>query len=255
MADPIRPLIAGNWKMNGTSADLPELKRMADGVDGTRSNSAYDAVICTPATLIDRAVRTVAGSPLAIGGQDCHAAEKGAHTGDVSPAMLADIGASCVIVGHSERRADHHESDVDVLGKAAGAHGAGLTAIVCVGETRPEREAGRAIEIVDAQLAGSVPQGARPGNTVVAYEPVWAIGTGLTPTMHDIETMHDHMRMRLAERFGADGARIRLLYGGSVKPANAAEIFAISPVDGALIGGASLKSDDFLAICAAMPAR
>ncbi|QBK30824.1 triose-phosphate isomerase [Roseitalea porphyridii] len=255
MADPIRPLIAGNWKMHGTGADLPELKRIANGVDGTKSDSPYDAVICTPATLIDRAVRTVVGSPLAIGGQDCHHAEKGAHTGDVSPAMLVEAGASYVIVGHSERRADHGESDADVLGKANGAHAAGMTAIVCVGETREEREAGRAEDVVDGQLAWSVPEDARPDDTVIAYEPVWAIGTGLTPSMHDIETMHDHMRMQLKQRFGSSGARFRLLYGGSVKPANAADIFAISSVDGALIGGASLKSDDFLAICAAMPAR
>ncbi|MCR9123378.1 MAG: triose-phosphate isomerase [Phyllobacteriaceae bacterium] len=255
MAETVRPLIAGNWKMNGTSAELPELKRIADGAEGTRSNSPYDALICVPATLVDRAVRTVAGSPLAIGGQDCHGAENGAHTGDISAAMLVDAGAASVIVGHSERRADHGETDIEVMGKALAAHAQGLTAIVCVGETRQEREDGVAMDVVDTQLAGSLPKDAAPENTVVAYEPVWAIGTGLTPSLHDIEAMHDHMREQLRERFGAAGTRIRLLYGGSVKPANAEEIFAISSVDGALIGGASLKSGDFLAICAAMPAR
>ncbi|WP_424992424.1 triose-phosphate isomerase [Oceaniradius stylonematis] len=255
MADRVRPLIAGNWKMNGTAAELPELKRIADGVDGTRSSSPYDALICVPATLIDRAIKTVVGSPLAIGGQDCHGAESGAHTGDVSAAMLADAGATHVIVGHSERRADHGETDIDVMDKTLAAHAQGLTAIVCVGETRQEREDGQAMDVVDTQLAGSLPKDAAPGNTVVAYEPVWAIGTGLTPSLHDIEAMHDHMRQRLRERFGPAGARFRLLYGGSVKPANAGEIFGISSVDGALIGGASLKSDDFLAICATVQAR
>lgn len=255
MAETVRPLIAGNWKMNGTSAELPELKRIADGVEGTRSSSPYDALICVPATLVDRAVRTVVGSPLAIGGQDCHGAESGAHTGDIAAAMLADAGASHVIVGHSERRADHGETDIEVMGKALAAHARGLTAIVCVGETRQEREDGHAMDVVDAQLAGSLPESATPETTVIAYEPVWAIGTGLTPSLHDIEAMHDHLRGRLRERFGSAGARFRLLYGGSVKPANAGEIFEISSVNGALIGGASLKSDDFLAICAAMQMR
>ena len=251
MAAQLRPLVAGNWKMNGTGADLPELKKIAEGVDGSKGHAPYDALICAPATLIERASRAVVGSPLAIGGQDCHAAANGAHTGDIAVAMLKDAGASHVIVGHSERRTDHGEGDVDVMVKAKAVVAGGLTAIICVGETRDEREDGRAMDVVRTQLDGSVPSEADHENTVIAYEPVWAIGTGLTPTLHDIESMHDHIRMLLGARFGAAGRRIRILYGGSVKPGNAGEIFAIDAVDGALVGGASLKSTDFLAICAA----
>ncbi len=254
MPDTLRPLIAGNWKMNGTGADLPELKRMADGVAGTRGDAPYDAVICPPVTLIGRALHIVAGSPVAIGAQDCHANVSGAHTGDISAAMLADAGASHIIVGHSERRTDHGETDADVVGKAGAVLGAGLTAIVCVGETRAEREAGHAFEVVDTQLAGSLPADADAERLVVAYEPVWAIGTGLTPSLQDIEAMHDHIRGQLSQRMGVAGNAVRILYGGSVKPANAADILAIADVNGALVGGASLKSDDFLAICAASPA-
>ena len=255
MPDPTPRLIAGNWKMNGTSADLPELKRIADGVAGAMGDAACDAVICAPATLVDRAVRIAAGSPLAIGGQDCHDAVSGAHTGDVSAAMLADAGASHVVVGHSERRTDHKETDAQVLAKARAATGAGLTAIVCVGETRAEREAGRALAVVDGQIAGSLPADVDAARLVVAYEPVWAIGTGLTPSPHDIEAMHGHIRGQLRSRLGVAGEGVRILYGGSVKPANAAAILAIADVDGALVGGASLKSDDFLAICAASGGR
>ncbi|WP_306119377.1 MULTISPECIES: triose-phosphate isomerase [unclassified Roseitalea] len=255
MADARRKLVAGNWKMNGTGADLPELKRIADGAAGTRGNSPYDVVICLPATLIDRAVRIAVGSPLGIGGQDCHGAASGAHTGDISAGMLTDAGASHVIVGHSERRTDHGESDVDVHAKAVAAIEAGLIAIICVGETRQEREAGRAFDVVDAQLAGSVPRQATAENTVIAYEPVWAIGTGLTPSLHDIEEMHAHIRGQLAGALEWEADNMRIVYGGSVKPDNAGEIFPLADVDGALVGGASLKSADFLAICAACEGR
>lgn len=251
MSETIKLLIAGNWKMNGTGADLPDLKRMADGVAGTAGDTPYDALICTPATLIERATRIVTGSPLMIGGQDCHGAQAGAHTGDVSAAMLADAGARHVIVGHSERRADHGETDVDVMQKTIAALAQGLSAIVCVGETRAEREQGLATDVVARQLAGSLPEEIDPARIIVAYEPVWAIGTGLSASLHDIEVMHGHIRSLLQARFGAGGRDMRILYGGSVKPANAAEIFALIDVNGALIGGASLKSDDFLAICAA----
>ena len=251
MADTMKPLIAGNWKMNGTGADLPELKAMADGVAGSQGATPYDALICTPATLIERAVRMVSGSPLMIGGQNCHDAASGAHTGDVSVGMLKDAGASHVIVGHSERRADHGETDVDVMGKTSAALQDGLTVIVCVGETQAEREEGRATDVVESQLAGSLPEEIDPARTVIAYEPVWAIGTGLTASLHDIQVMHGHIRSELRSRFGTAGSTMRILYGGSVKPANAADIFGVANVNGALIGGASLKSADFLAICAA----
>ena len=246
----VRKLIAGNWKMNGLGTDLPELRRIADDA---AQGSHFDMLICVPATLVERAARLAGSSSLAIGGQDCHDKASGAHTGDISAAMLKDAGATHVIAGHSERRADHGESDTIVLGKARAALAEGLVAVVCVGETRAEREAGQAMQVVDTQLAGSLPEDSTPPTVVVAYEPVWAIGTGLTPTLHDIEAMHAHIRMRLTERFGSYGAAFRILYGGSVKPGNAGDILAIANVDGALVGGASLKSDDFLAICAGVP--
>ena len=209
-------------------------------------------LICPPATLIAAFAAKARGSAVAIGGQDCHAAPGGAHTGDLAAEMLADAGASHVIVGHSERRADHRERDAQVRAKAGAAWRAGLTAIVCVGETGAERDAGRTLEIVGGQLAGSIPDGATADNLVVAYEPVWAIGTGRTPSPDDIAEVHDFMRARLAARFGsAIGAAVRLLYGGSVKPGNAGELFALSNVDGGLVGGASLKAADFAAIVAA----
>jgi triosephosphate isomerase len=243
-----RKLAAGNWKMNGLAAAGAELDALIEATRGT----AAEVLICPPATLIaDLSVRA-RGSAVAIGGQDCHAAPGGAHTGDLSAGMIADAGASHVIVGHSERRADHGERDAQVRAKAGAVWRAGLTAIVCVGETEAERDAGRALEIVGGQLAGSIPDDATAGNLVVAYEPVWAIGTGRTASIDDIAEMHDFMRARLVARFGpAIGEAVRLLYGGSVKPGNAGEIFAVSNVDGGLVGGASLKAADFSAIVAA----
>jgi triosephosphate isomerase len=249
MADVNRPLIAGNWKMNGLKASLNELVAIGQGA-GEVSQKA-DLLICPPATLLFTAAATVVGSKLAIGAQDCHPAASGAHTGDISAEMLADAGASAVIVGHSERRADHHETDEVVRQKALAARRAGLVAIVCVGETRAERDAGKALEVVGRQLDGSVPDGATAANLVVAYEPVWAIGTGLTPTPKDVEEVHAFIRKKLTERLKGEGAAVRILYGGSVKPGNAAELMAVPHVNGALVGGASLKAVDFLAIAAA----
>ncbi|MEL6920727.1 MAG: triose-phosphate isomerase [Pseudomonadota bacterium] len=248
MTPDIKPLIAGNWKMNGLAADLPTLRAIAEGVNDDAD--AFDALICVPATLCERAARTVTGTALAVGAQDCHADASGAHTGDIASTMIADCGATAVIVGHSERRADHGESDVDIMEKALAAVGANLMAVICVGETREEREAGQALDVVGRQLAGSLFEDANADSVVVAYEPVWAIGTGLVPSAHDIEVMHGFIRDTLKARFGPPGARMRILYGGSLKPSNAEEILAIANVDGGLIGGASLKSEDFLAICA-----
>ncbi len=247
-----RGLAAGNWKMNGTGGDLGEIALLA----AAHPAPASEVLICPPATLIARMADAARGTPIAVGGQDCHPAEKGAHTGDLSAAMLAEAGASHVILGHSERRADHGETDDLVRAKAEAARAAGLTAIVCVGETLAEREAGRTLEIVEGQLAGSVPDGAAGDTLVVAYEPVWAIGTGLTPTTEQIAEVHAALRAALTARFGAEIAgAIRLLYGGSVKAANATEIFAVADVDGALVGGASLKAADFGPIVAALDAR
>ena len=243
-----RKLAAGNWKMNGIGASISEL----DALITDTARASAEVLICPPATLLARFVERARGSAVAIGGQDCHAAPGGAHTGDLSAEMIADAGGTHVIVGHSERRADHGEGDPQVRAKAEAAWRAGLTAIVCVGETEAERDAGRALEIVGGQLAGSIPDDATPANLVVAYEPVWAIGTGRTPSPDDIAEVHDFMRARLVARFGpAIGEAVRLLYGGSVKPGNAGELFAVSNVDGGLVGGASLKAADFSAIVAA----
>jgi len=239
-------LAAGNWKMNGLAAALAEVVALA-----ARPPGPSQVLLCLPATLIARAA-AVSG-PVALGGQDCHAATSGAHTGDISAAMLADAGATHVIVGHSERRADHGETDAAVRAKAVAAQNAGLTAIICLGETLVDRDAGRTLDVVGAQLAGSVPDGSHGGNTVIAYEPVWAIGTGRIATADQIAEVHAFLRAQLADRFGTDLAgSIRLLYGGSVKPSNAAEIFGVSDVDGALVGGASLKAADFGAIIDAL---
>ncbi len=240
-------LIAGNWKMNGLAAEISEIQSI---VSGLANYSGADAMICPPALLLPAAVKAAAGSALAIGAQDCHAEVSGAHTGDISAQMIADAGAVAVIVGHSERRSDHGEQDADVLAKAMAAHQAGLNAIICVGETDRQRDAGDALKVVGSQLDGSVP-GGNPDNIVIAYEPVWAIGTGRTASEDDIAAMHDHIRNWLASHFGDAGQRVRILYGGSVKPANAAEILSVPNVNGALVGGASLKADDFLAIVAA----
>ncbi|MBA5776544.1 triose-phosphate isomerase [Stappia sp. F7233] len=250
MPTAIKPLVAGNWKMNGLAASLAEIDALGAGLDDGMRDAA-DVMICPPATLVAAAAAKASGYRVAIGGQDCHTAEKGAHTGDISAEMLADAGATAVIVGHSERRADHGESDDVVRRKAEAAWRAGLVAIICVGETEAERKAGSTLDVVGRQLAGSVPEGARAGNTVIAYEPVWAIGTGLTPTAGDVAEVHAFMRARLAERFAGEGAAMRLLYGGSVKPSNAAELIAVEEVNGALVGGASLKAADFLGILAA----
>ncbi len=247
----VRPLIAGNWKMFGKRADLGEIAATLEAVG--KAADGIEILFCPPATLVGTAVANAAGKPVAIGGQNCHANTEGAHTGEVSAAMLADLGAKYVIVGHSERRRDQRETDEAIAAKAQAALSAGLTPIVCVGETLAEREAGRAAEVVAAQLAGSVPNEAKE-NFVVAYEPVWAIGTGLTPTIAEIGEIHGEIRKRLVARFGDAGAKMRILYGGSVKPANAGEIFRVEDVCGALVGGASLKAADFSAIIKAHPA-
>jgi triosephosphate isomerase len=242
-----RKLVAGNWKMNGLAASMAEIDALIAG----SGDAGCEVLVCPPATLIAQFALRARGSAVAIGGQDCHLEEKGAHTGDISAEMLADAGAAYVIVGHSERRADHGEGDATVNAKARAAWRAGLTAIVCVGETEAERDAGRTLDVVGRQLAGSVPDGATAASTVVAYEPVWAIGTGRTPSSADIAEVHGALRRMLGECFGEEGAGMRLLYGGSMKPANAAEIMSIGNVDGGLVGGASLKASDFLQIIAA----
>jgi triosephosphate isomerase len=241
-----RPLVAGNWKMNGLAACEAELAKIIAGSPGLQC----DLMLCPPATLIVEFAAAARGSSVTIGAQDCHPAASGAHTGDIAAEMLADAGARAVIVGHSERRADHHETDALVRAKALAARRAGLLAIVCVGEQRAERAAGKTIAVVGGQLDGSLPDGATGANLVVAYEPVWAIGTGLTPTAADVAEVHGFIRKRLGERFGAEGSGIRILYGGSVKPSNAGELLNVAQVNGALVGGASLKAADFLGIAA-----
>lgn len=239
-------LAAGNWKMNGTRKDLSELSAIDAAATG-----AAEVMICPPTTLIHSAATNTQN--IAIGGQDCHAQNAGAHTGDIAAQMLADAGARYVIVGHSERRADHGETDADVAAKAQAAWDADLSAVICIGETLEERESGQTLEIIAAQLKGSTPDGAQGDTCVIAYEPVWAIGTGKVPTLEQIAEVHDFIRTQLSTRFGTQIAdSIRLLYGGSVKPSNAAEIFATSNVDGALVGGASLKAVDFNAIIGAL---
>jgi triosephosphate isomerase len=252
MTDAIRPLIAGNWKMNGLKASVAELQAMIEGAPEFAEKA--DLLICPPATLIAAFADKARGSrTISIGAQDCHPNASGAHTGDISAEMLADAGASAVIVGHSERRADHGESDALVRQKAEAAWRARLTAIVCIGETQAHRDGGKTLHVCGGQLGGSLPDGATSANLVVAYEPVWAIGTGLTPTAGDIEQVHKFIRDTLAARFKGEGAKIRILYGGSVKPSNAAELMAVPNVNGALVGGASLKAADFLAIAVGCP--
>ena len=246
----MRKLAAGNWKMNGSAAALAEVGALI----AAHPAPACEMLLCPPATLIAQMAAAARSSALQVGGQDCHPKASGAHTGDVSAAMLKDAGASHVILGHSERRADHGETDALVQTKAEAALAAGLIAIVCLGETEAERDAGQTLDFIGRQLAGSVPQAATAQTLVIAYEPVWAIGTGRTPTLDQIAEVHAFLRARLTLRFGASAAQMRLLYGGSVKPSNAAEIFAVPHVDGALVGGASLKSADFGAIVAALSA-
>lgn len=254
MTPGIRPLVAGNWKMYGTSASLDTLRSIGEGF-AAEAGEGVEGLICVPATLLARASDVLQQTPVRAGGQDCHAAREGAHTGDIAAEMLADSCATHVIVGHSERRTDHGETDAQVAEKAKAAWRAGLTAIICIGETRQERESGETLAVLSRQIAGSVPQGATATNTVIAYEPVWAIGTGLTPTIGDVTEAHAHLRRELDGKLGQEAADMRLLYGGSVKPGNARELLSIRNVDGALVGGASLKADDFLAICAAARAE
>jgi triosephosphate isomerase (TIM) len=238
-----RPLVAGNWKMNGLKASVGELRKI---LIGAQKLPNVDVMVCPPATLIADFAAAARASRVAIGGQDCHALPSGAFTGDISAEMLKDAGATAVIVGHSERRHYHGETDEAVRGKALAARRAGILAIVCVGETRADRDAGKERAVVGAQLDGSLPDGA--ADFVVAYEPVWAIGSGLTPTATDVVDMHGYIRARLSARYGGTGQGVRILYGGSVKPANAGELMTIANVDGALVGGASLKAEEFLAI-------
>ncbi len=248
------PLIAGNWKMNGLAGDGVALAADLAGRMSGAAEPGFEMLLCPSFTLLRAVAEAIAGSGLALGGQDCHAQEKGAHTGEVSAAMLADAGCGFVIVGHSERRTDHAETDAQVRAKAAAAQGAGLIAVVCIGETEAERDAERTLEVMRTQVAGSLPDGATAANTVIAYEPVWAIGTGRTPTAAEVQEVHAFIRERLAEGMAAaEAAATRILYGGSMKPSNAAEFLALADVDGGLIGGASLQADDFWAIPQALP--
>ena len=243
-----RKLAAGNWKMNGTGAALTELEALSSA----HPSPGIDILICPPATLLHRAAQA-AGDGITLGGQDCHAAVSGAHTGDVSAEMLRDAGADYVILGHSERRQDHGEQDEDVRAKSRAAMDAGLTAIICVGESLDQREAANTLDIIGGQMSGSIPDQSTGENLVVAYEPIWAIGTGKVPTLDQIGEVHDFIRARLERRFGEGvGRSVRLLYGGSVKPSNASDIFGVSNVDGALVGGASLKAADFSGIIEAL---
>ena len=244
-----KKLAAGNWKMNGTTASLAEV----DALLASHVNPKCEILLCPPATLVAAMAARVGDGALHTGGQDCHADASGAHTGDISADMLVDAGASHVLVGHSERRQDHAESDADVCNKAKAAIAAGLVTVVCCGESDDQRVAGNTLDIIAGQLAGSIPDDVTGETLVVAYEPIWAIGTGKVPTLDQIGEVHDFIRARLADRFGADiGNSISLLYGGSVKPSNADDIFAVSNVDGALVGGASLKAADFSGIITAL---
>jgi triosephosphate isomerase len=249
-ASRLRPLIAGNWKMNGSRAQTEALIGDLKGCLAAKPDLAADLLVCPPAPYVAQAATVTAGSAIAVGGQDCHAKQSGAHTGDVSAAMLADCGARYVIVGHSERRADHGESSELVAAKAKAALEAGLVAIVCVGETEAERDRGATLDVISSQLEGSVPADAEAGNLVIAYEPVWAIGTGRTPTPEDVAAVHAHIRGLLKAWF-KDGAEMRILYGGSVKGSNAASLMHVPEVNGALVGGASLKGEEFWAIALA----
>lgn len=246
-----RKLAAGNWKMNGTNARLTELQTLIT----VHPAPQVDILLCPPATLLMKAAGLAADSPLQIGAQDCHSAASGAHTGDISAPMLADAGATAVILGHSERRQDHNDSNDLVAKKILAAHAAHLLAIVCLGESLAQREAAQTLDVIVEQLRNSLPDTATAANTVIAYEPIWAIGTGLTPSTAQIGEVHDFIRALLRDRFGPDAAQgFRLLYGGSVKSSNAAEIFAIPNVDGALVGGASLTAEEFSPIISALEA-
>lgn len=250
MTPDIKPLVAGNWKMNGLKTSLQELTAMGAGYDSNLQGK-IDMMICPPATLVLTAAHVALGSGIAIGGEDCHANTSGAHTGDISAEMLKDAGATAVIVGHSERRTDHDESNETVKAKADAGLRAGLLTIVCIGETEAERKSGETLTVLKNQLDGSMPDNSVASQVVVAYEPVWAIGTGLVPSADDVKEAHAFIRENLSARFVEEGAKMRVLYGGSVKPSNAVELMGIANVDGALVGGASLKADDFLGICTA----
>lgn len=244
-----KKLAAGNWKMNGTTASLAEV----DALLAAHPAPKCDILLCPPATLVSAMAARIGEGPIHTGGQDCHSEPSGAHTGDIAAGMLVDAGASHVIVGHSERRQDHHETDADIRAKASAATDAGLVAVICCGESDDQRVAGQTLDVIGTQLSGSIPDTATATNTVVAYEPIWAIGTGKVPTLEQIGEVHDFIRKILIERFGAEtGDNISILYGGSVKPGNAAEIFGVGNVDGALVGGASLKAADFSGIISAL---
>jgi triosephosphate isomerase (TIM) len=244
----LRPLVAGNWKMNGSRPGITEALAVRDALRGPLAGLSVDVMIAPPVTLLSNMADACHGATLQLAGQDCHAKAAGAHTGDISAEMLKEVGASAVIVGHSERRSDHGETDKIVREKASACHRAGLTAIVCIGETAGERQAGLTLQVVARQLKGSVPEHATAANTVIAYEPVWAIGTGLTATPDDVAEVHKAIRHDLVQRFGENGRLVRILYGGSVKPDNAKALMSVANVNGALVGGASLKANDFLAI-------
>ena len=246
----MKKLAAGNWKMNGTTAALAEVRALI----AAHPAPGCEMLLCPPATLVAAMAELAKGSAVQVGGQDCHPKASGAHTGDISAAMLQDAGASHVILGHSERRADHGEGNALVRAKAEAALTAGLVAVVCIGETEAERDAGQTLAVIGSQLDGSIPAGASAETLVIAYEPVWAIGTGRTPSLAEIAEVHAFLRGRLRGLIGEAADGVRLLYGGSVKPSNAAEIFAVPHVDGALVGGASLKAADFGAIVAALSA-
>ncbi len=251
MTEGVRPLIAGNWKMNGLRAAVAEALAVRDAVSAPGFKPAADVMICPPATLVMAMSELAKGSRLEVGGQDCHTAVSGANTGDIAAEMLADAGATAVILGHSERRADHGERDAEVRAKAKAVYRAGLKAIVCIGETDGQRKVGLTMAVISRQLKASLPDEATAANTIIAYEPVWAIGTGLTPTTDDVKQIHAAIRADLVARFGAEGSKMRILYGGSVKPSNAKELMSVDNVDGALVGGASLKASDFLGIIGA----
>jgi len=253
MTPKIKPMVAGNWKMNGLHNSLDELDAMAGGFD-REMQGRLDMLLCLPSTLLMSAVNSCRDADVQIGGQDCHFNESGAHTGDISAEMIADCGASAVIVGHSERRTDHGETNALVKSKAEAGLRAGLDVIVCIGETEAQRKSGETLAVLETQLDGSMPDAATAERVVIAYEPVWAIGTGLVPSVDDVTEAHAFMRDWARNRFAEEGARMRLLYGGSVKPTNAVELMGIANVDGALVGGASLKAADFLGICAAYEA-
>ena len=254
MSNTRRPLIVGNWKMNGLRAEAASLAGALAEKMKEQGATTFDMLLCPPATIIDAVGKAIAESGLSLGGQDCHANQTGAHTGDISASMLADLNCGYGIVGHSERRTDHDESDAVVKAKAEAALAAGLVAIVCVGETEEQRDAGNTMGVVAGQIAGSLPESASASNLVVAYEPVWAIGTGRTPDSAEVQEVHAIIRQKISELIGeSDAAQVRLLYGGSVKPRNANELMSLADVDGALVGGACLNPDDFWAIAQSCP--